>query len=455
MGWYGVRWWYDLAHVCQRWRNLILRSPSFLDICLLCTWGTPVADMLAHSPPLPLVIDLFDYFNKKRDITSDEEKGIFLALEKRDRVRRIRLWMPQAARSIQKFVMAINEEYPVLEYLIVTPSMEDEGALELPETFRSPHLRHLQLKGFTLPIGTQFLTTAISIVTLNLSTYHSSADFPPNTLLRWISSMPQLETLQINFSFPVPNHDMERQSMHTPITTRVTLPNLRWFGFRGVSAYMEAVVSRIAAPRLEKLTIGFFKQLTFSLPCLLQFMNTIEDFRFNRADFEFSNYGVHVKAYPEMAITDALSMDVRCLHLDWQVSSMAQIFTSLCEIFSTVEHLTVEHITFDPTHRPTFDPTLEYEVHSLSSEEHDDVDRIEWRKLLSSFSNVSSLRIDGRIAMQLSRCLQPEDGESPLEPMPKLEPGGLRYSGRTNNRDALTSFGDILEILKARHRHKP
>jgi hypothetical protein len=183
-------------------------------------------------------------------------------------------------------------------------------------------------------------------------------------------------------------------------------------------------------------------------------MNTIENFRFNRADFEFSNYGVHVKAYPEMAITDAFSMDVRCLHLDWQVSSMAQIFNSLCQIFSTVEHLTVEHITFDPTRGPSLDPILQYEVHSLSSEEHDDVDRIEWRKLLSSFSNVSSLRINGRIAMQLSRCLQLGDGESPLESLPKLEPGGLRYSGFTNYRDALTSFVTILEALKARHQHK-
>ena len=412
--------------------------------------------MLAHSPPLPLVIDLFDYLNQNRDITSEEEKGISLALEKRDRVRRIRLSMPQAVRSIQNFITAINENFPVLEYLIMTPSMEDKStALILPDTFHAPRLRHLQLGGFTIPIGSQLLTTAMGIVTLNLFMNHSSAYFPPNTLLRCISSMPQLETLHIAFSFPVPKRDVERQTMFSPITTHVILHNLRWFGFRGVSAYMEAVVCRIITPRLEKLEIGFFKQPTFSLPCLLQFMNTMENFRFKRADFEFSNYGVYVKAYPEMALTDALSMDVRCWHLDWQVSSMAQIFDSLCQIFSNVEYLTVEHLTFDPTHIPTLDPTLEYEVHSLSSEEHNDVDRIEWRKLLSSFRNVSCLTIDGRIAMQLSRCLQPGDGDSPVELLPKLEPGGLRYSDRTNNRDALTSLVTILNTLKARHQHKP
>jgi hypothetical protein len=57
--WVRGRWWYGLAHVCQRWRNVILGSASYLGVSLICTYGTPVADMLAHSPPLPLVIDYF------------------------------------------------------------------------------------------------------------------------------------------------------------------------------------------------------------------------------------------------------------------------------------------------------------------------------------------------------------------------------------------------------------
>ena len=55
--WVGERWWYRIAHVCQRWRSLILGSASHLGLFLVCTHGTPVANMLAHSPPLPLVID--------------------------------------------------------------------------------------------------------------------------------------------------------------------------------------------------------------------------------------------------------------------------------------------------------------------------------------------------------------------------------------------------------------
>ena len=54
-GWDRERWWYELSHVCQRWQRVILGSAFYLDVSLVCTIGTPVADMLAHSPPLPLV----------------------------------------------------------------------------------------------------------------------------------------------------------------------------------------------------------------------------------------------------------------------------------------------------------------------------------------------------------------------------------------------------------------
>src|SRR6266446_4331160 len=64
--WDRERWWYRLAHVCKRWRILLLASTSYLGLSLVCTYGTPVADMLAHSPPLPLLID---YFNQDRNFT--------------------------------------------------------------------------------------------------------------------------------------------------------------------------------------------------------------------------------------------------------------------------------------------------------------------------------------------------------------------------------------------------
>src|ERR1700761_7053883 len=77
-GWERGRWWYDLAHVCQRWRRVILGAASYLGISLVCPVGTPVADMLAHSPPLPLDID---YIKLDAEIAAEDEEGAILALK--------------------------------------------------------------------------------------------------------------------------------------------------------------------------------------------------------------------------------------------------------------------------------------------------------------------------------------------------------------------------------------
>jgi hypothetical protein len=92
---------------------------------------------------------------------------------------------------------------------------------------------------------------------------------------------------------------------------------------------MEAVVHRITTPRLESLSIDFFKQLTYSVPRLLQFMNTTENPRFASANFRFSGDEVEVMIYPRgRDNVYALSITVKCCHLDWQVSCVAQIFNS-------------------------------------------------------------------------------------------------------------------------------
>ncbi|KAI0277833.1 hypothetical protein BGY98DRAFT_594254 [Russula aff. rugulosa BPL654] len=320
--WAGEKWWYKLAHVCQRWRNLILGSVSYLGLCLVCTFGTPIADMLDHSPPLPLIID---YDEEDAYITAEDEEGIILSLEQRDRVRRIRLRLP--VQTLQKLIMAINEEYPNLENLMLGSPGQGDAILILPDTLQAPHLRHLLLAGFSLPIGSRLLTTAVGLVTFRLIIVHPTTYFHPHTLLRWISFMPQLEILVVSFLFPFRNRDVERQLILTPITTHVTLPNLLTLAFEGASAYMEAVVRHITPPRLEKLEIYFPNQLTFSIPCLLQFMNTTENLRFNRARFLFSDKRVEVAVYPEEAKTCALIIDVKCWHLDWQQWSILPLNT--------------------------------------------------------------------------------------------------------------------------------
>ena len=416
--WKQGRWWFLLAHVCQRWRNLILGSASYLRLSLVCTNGTPVANMFEFSPHLPLTID----YRSENGISAEDEEGLLLALEHRARIRHLRLFLPW--QELQKYVMAIDEEFPILEYLIVGPWTEDSTALMLPETLQAPNLRHLALNGFACPIRSRLHPISAGLVTLYLTINHQSAYFQPNILLQWISFMPHLECLVIRFTFPVPNRDVERQLTHMPITTHITLPNLRLFAFRGVSAYLEAVAYRIAAPRLENLDIWFFKQLTFSVPRLVLFMNATENLRFGNAEIAFQDEGVNVVMYLHEADTYPFIVRVDGWHLDRQVSSVAQISNTHNQVFSAVERLVLRH-----------------NVHSRSSKEHNDVDRIEWRNLLRSFSNVKTVLVVDGLVEQVSRCLRLEDGELPLELLPELQE--LTCFGSRDTGDAFTSFIDF------------
>ena len=378
--------------------------------------------MLAHSPPLPLVVEYFQD-DDDADITAEDEEAILLALEQRDRVRRIRLGLP--VLKLSKFITAMEGEYPILEYLILADTLKDKSTVIIfPETLEIPHLRHLFIE-CSIATRSPLLGMAAGLVNLSLILYHSSTYIQPTVLLQWLLSMPQLEILVIFFHFAVPNSDVERQLTRTPIMTHVTLPVLRFFAFKSASVYSEAVLSRITAPRLENFEIWYYKQLTFSVPQLLQFVGRTENLRFDRAEFEFDSDQVNVKVDPpetKMSMT-AFNMVVRCWHLDWQVSSVAQIFNAPSQIFSEVEHLTLAH-----------------KVHSRSSEEHNEVDRTEWRKLLRSFTNVRTLRIDDGLVKELSRCLRLEDEEDSLELLPELQE--LTYSGSGNANDAFTSFID-------------
>ncbi len=60
--------------------------------------------MLAHSPSLPLTVE----YVSNDSITAEDEEGMMLALQQRDRVRHLRLFYP--FRDLRKLVVAIDDD---------------------------------------------------------------------------------------------------------------------------------------------------------------------------------------------------------------------------------------------------------------------------------------------------------------------------------------------------------
>jgi hypothetical protein len=410
------RWWYKLAHVSRRWRHVILGSPSRLDLHLVCTYGVPVADMLAHSPPLPLTVL---YEDLGHEMTAEDEEGVLLALSHRDRVHRIALRMP--APELGKFIAAMDDEFPTLERLYMDPQ-DGNTSLTLPQLFQAPNLRHFSLWYIALPVRSPLLTTTGGLVSLLLKGIPRSAYFPPGYLLTRLSLLPQLESVWITFDLPVPNRDVIRQLSEIPTMAHFTLPNLCRFHFGGVSAYLEGLLERITAPVLRMLHVEFSNQLTFTIPQLSQFLQTSQNFTFHTFNLTFGWDFVGLIASSPQENRNPLRLWIWCNHFDWQVVSATQILRTLLPVLSVVENL-----------------TLRYKKHSLSSESHNEVNRTQWRELLSPFSNVKTLYVPNKLVGELSRSLCSEDGEESLELLPNLQV--LQYSdGGSDVHDALTQF---------------
>jgi hypothetical protein len=151
-------------------------------------------------------------------------------------------------------------------------------------------------------------------------------------------------------------------------------------------------------------------------------MGTSETLSFNTVRLTFNNYFAHLGAfqlgerrrYP-------FRVQIMCRHLDWQVSSAAQILDTIQPVLSVVETLTLIH-----------------EAHDQSSAWHNEVDRTRWRQLLRPFTNLKTLRVDRELIGKLAPSLQTEDGEAPLELLPNLKEVG--YSGGDHARDPFTTF---------------
>jgi hypothetical protein len=97
-----------------------------LDLCLLCTTGTPVRKMLDVWPPLPIEI---------LDLSIDHQVGdeIIAALEHPNRVRSLSLHGIWTALGHLVRVAELQEPLPAMEYLFLQTYGEDLQVL--PNTF--------------------------------------------------------------------------------------------------------------------------------------------------------------------------------------------------------------------------------------------------------------------------------------------------------------------------------
>ena len=414
VNWNLERWWHKLTHVCRTWQHLILSYPSHLDLHLVCTYGTPIIDMLTLSPPFPLIIN---YPNQNAGITTEDGEGILFALRHRERVGRISLTTSNT--NCNRVFAAMDGDFPELRHLRISSSVKNNSLPILPSTFRAPHLTSLTLIGPAHPTGAPLsLTriTAIHLVHLKIQDILPFSNFHPEYLVAQLSSMPLLATVSLGFRLPIPKRVIEKQLLNLP-TTRITLSHLTKFSFLGNSLYLEALLARISAPLLGRFYITFFNQLTFSLPHLSRFISKTPRLKLSitRVHFKEDNVSIIVDGNGLHQRPCLLRINVRCQYHDWQVDTAAQICDAIAPVLSVAQEL-----------------TLRFRKHGISS---NDVNLTNWHDLLRPFTRVGVLRVHPMLVGELSRALQLHDGKCPEDVLPQLYE--LVLSSCTNNGEAI------------------
>jgi F-box-like len=404
--------WITLAHVCRRWRSVVFQSPRRLNLRLVCT--THKTPTLNIWPPFPLIIrDIDNIFGDG----SSSVDNIIAALEHNDRVCQIQLSsFSSSGLGYVTDSAAMHKPFPELTDLRLHPFV-GPGPI-LSDSFlggTTPRLQLLYLYDLPFPGLPKLLLSATHLVKLDLSFIPLSGYIPPEVMATSLSALTSLEFLRLQFRYPRPRPALGSRRLPPPPLTRSILPSLTEIQFKGASEYLEDILARIDAPRLNELHITFFNQITFDTPQLFQFISRRQTLRApEKGKVKFSSMAIIVEFPSQTSDYDVLSVEISCTASEWQLSSLEQVCTSSLPPVSTLEDLYI----FEDRKNPPCWP--------------DDVGNTLWLELLHSFAAVKNLYLCEKIARRIAPALQELVGAITTEVLPTLENiflEGLQPSG--------------------------
>ena len=386
--------WYQLVHVCRRWRLLVFASPRRLDLHLSCTDNTPVREALNIWPPLPIEI-----WSKSTHLGDD----IIAALEYPYRVRNIWFFNLHSSPALRRLVTTTQKPFPELESLHL--GMDGENFLVLPNTFlggSAPRLRSLTLKCIPFPTLPKLLLSSNYLVDLTLDRIPRNGYILPETMAESLSGLTRLSYLFIGFNSPASFPD--RRTRHPPPPTRAVLPALTRFWFHGINQYLEDLVAQINAPLLHTVDITLFSQPVFDTQQLRQFIGHAPMLMpYNQAKMDYKGVYVAIKICPslEPSLFNYLGLKILCCGVDLQVSSMAQMCNQIPFLVSRIEKLYIQ-------------------APSWLLVAFRDMVSTQWLELFHPFTAVQALHLSSQFRSPIVLALQGLSGEPVAVVLPAL-----------------------------------
>ena len=401
--------WQSLIHVCRRWRGIIFGSPRRLNLRLVCTSKPLASNTLNLWPTLPLLVHVRDRVSQTEDVDN-----VVAVLKCRDRVNEIYLYDVNSSQ-LEKVLAVLQEPFPELTHLL----LRSNGAVPvLPDSFlggSASRLRLLWLERIPFPALPKLLLSATHLVSLRLHEIPHSGYISPEAIVATLSTLANLRSLSLKFLSPLSRPNWA--SRRPPPKTRIVLPALTHIRFEGVSEYLDNLVAPIDVPRLSKLFITFFNQILFDTPQFILFIKRTPMLKaLGKARIAFGDHAVKVQISSEASSSpyEVLDVKILCTELDWQVSSLEQIFIPSFPPLSTLEEL---YVFQAPHSHPHWQDNLENTL---------------WLELLHRFSTVKNLYLCEKFAPRIGSAFEELVMEETTEVLPTLQNiilEGLQTSG--------------------------
>ena len=282
--------WFNLAHVCRKWRAVTFASATRLDLGITVGPTKPAHIKTILSGPFPIHLD-YELVPEDGNITRSSVWRMRTVLRLRDRVRGIAFKFAGGASkasldNFKKFFKATNCSFPVLESLVLHFSAGYEPTI--PETFlrgsdlSDLHLRRLELVGVSFPSISKFLLSATSPNLTDLLIDTALKSPVGTSLLSCLKGMPCLRSLGLFISSSpyFSSQGPSPQPATRCLKRAALLSKLTRFCYVGSSVFLNALAAGLSAPSLRDVNIEFrdntipSRSLVVHLP---RFFNEIEE----------------------------------------------------------------------------------------------------------------------------------------------------------------------------------
>ncbi|KAI9457883.1 hypothetical protein F5148DRAFT_339064 [Russula earlei] len=386
--------WHTLVHACQRWRRVMFASPRRLNLRLWYAGKRPMSEMLDVWPVLPVAVGNNSAFDQS---SSWENIAVALESEHRHRICQIQLWSIPTSEW-ERLAAAMQNPFPKLTHLWLFTGYDT--VTSLPDSFlggSAPLLRFLRLENCPFPGLPKVLLSSNQLVTLFLFNIPNSGYISLQDLVTALSVLSRLEFLRLEF------RSSRYPARPPPPLTRSVLPALTTLYFHGVHEYLEDLLAQIEVPLLEVLDVAFSMDINFVLPQFHRLISQVESFNScDRATVHIHDFIIQFQIFTGTNTLPELKLEIRCIKLDWQLASLAQICSSSFPFLSTLVHLDIMDFGFQPHWT-------------------DDMETTQWLELLAPFTAMKDLHLTHQVAPHVCQALEELAGERVTEILPALQ----------------------------------